>query len=186
MHWQYLIPIALLICQVDLIIIPTLQTNGFSFWETYFIAMPLSTVELLVQYYFFNWFRNEVVLKVLKKKASQDGLIKEGVELVRRVQSQPYGMSGHIRNYCFKVYASATDPNNKTIKRIKNGGYGVMLMLGIEPLTGGRLLGVIQCGAIGWWAGLYPLIIGNALRMLGIVKIWVYILSLWNNVFALL
>ncbi len=186
MYWQYLIPVVLFACHVDLVIIPALETNGFSFWETYLIAMPLGTVELLVQYYFFNWFRNEIVLKALKKKTSQDGLIKEGIELVQQVRNQPYGISGRIKNYCFKVYASATDPNNKTVKRIKKGGYGFMFLLGIEPLTGGRLFGVIQCGTIGWQKGLYPLIAGNALRMVGIVKVWGFLLSLWNNFFALL
>lgn len=183
-HWQYLIPPFWVICHVDWVIIPALNRNGFSFWETYFMAVTLSSIELFVQYYFFNWFRKEVVLETLKKKAAQDGLIKESVELVEQIRTQPYGISGRIRNYCSKIYASATDPNNKTAKRIKKSGYGMMFILGIEPLTGGRLLGVIQCGAIGWRSGLYPLIIGNALRMAGIVKIWEYISSLCDYALA--
>lgn len=183
-RWQYLIPPSWFFFHVDWVIIPALNRNGFSFWKTYLIAIVIGTIELFVQYYFFNWFREEVVLKTLKKKASEDGLIKEGVELVQQIRIQPYGISNHIRNYCFKVYTSATNPENKTVKKIKKGGYGIMFVLGIEPLTGGRLFGVIQCGAIGWRNGLYPLIVGNALRMLGIVKIWGYILSLWDYTLA--
>jgi len=177
-----MLPPSWVIFHVDWVIIPALNRSGFSFWETYFIAITIGTAELCVQYYFFNWFRRKVVLKTLKEKAAQDGLIKEGVEIAKQVRNQPYGISGRIRNYCLKVYASATDPNNKTVKRIKKGGYGFMFLLGIEPLTGGRLFGVIQCGAIGWRSGLYPLMMGNALRMLGIVTIWNFLLSIWDKI----
>ncbi len=178
MRWQYLIPIFLIICQVDLLIIPALRKTGFSFWETYFIAMPIGTIDLFIQYYFFSWFRKEVVLRALKKKAAQEGLVKEGVELVQQVRRQNHGVSTSIRDYCFKVYASATDRSNKTVKKIKRGGHVAMLILGLEPwIYGGRLLGVVNCSAIGWKSGLYSLALGNAIRMAGIVVVWDFILS---------
>ena len=139
--------------------------------------MPLGTAELFIQYYFFNWFRKKVVLKALKKKATKEGLVKEAVEIVQEVRQKPYGISTKIRDYCFRVYASATDPKNKTVKKIRRGGHGVMFLLGIEPYTGGRLIGVINCGAIGWKKGLVSLSLGNAIRMTGIVAVWDYILS---------
>ncbi|MEX1064047.1 MAG: hypothetical protein WD898_01825 [Candidatus Paceibacterota bacterium] len=178
MHWQYLIPVLLIIFQIDLIIIPVLRQAGLSFWKIYFIAMPMGTAELFIQYYFFSWFRKEVVLTVLKRKAAQEGLVKEGIELVQQVRQQNYGVSTRIKNYCFKIYASSTDPDNKTVKKIKRGGHGIMLLLGLEPwVYGGRLFGVVNCSAIGWRNGLYSLALGNAVRMTGIVAAWDFILS---------
>lgn len=174
-NWPFLGAALLFASNIDLILVPlVLNPSGLSFWIKYWIAMPIANLEILGWFYFWRWF----AWKWLPKREK----IEEAVEFVKSVIEllREHGLLKTITIKALWTFRWATNPNRLLF--LKKWGHAWMLFLGAEPFfTGGRLLGVVSCGAARWKAGLISLCIGNAIHVYVSIKSWDLIFYLWDE-----
>lgn len=182
-HWQYLIPPLLTILNVDWILMPIIQGRGVTGWLLFAIVSALAVAELFCWLHWAIWFRS-VALVEFAQKAARVAEVQEAIALGKEIRYdlKETGMweknKEKVIDYCFATFKKATNENNRFIRWVKRGGGLGLLILGIFPEPGTRTLGAICCGVMGWKKGIYPLAIGNIMRV-------GYMVGLWHLVFKL-
>lgn len=181
--WPFLGAAVLFIANVDLVLVPlVLKSSDLSFWSMYWIAMPIANLEIFGWFYFWKWFAWKWLPATEPVKETKE-LVKSIIELLRE-----HGLLGTIIYKVRETFKWATSPDQK--RSLEKWGHFLMLFLGFEPFfVGGRLLGVISCGAARWKAGLVSLCIGNAVHVYVSIKTWnlfFYLLDEYKGWFILL
>lgn len=183
-HWQYLVPPLILILNVDWVLLPLIKSYGVGGWTLFVGTSILAVTELICWYWFWKWFRKTSLIE-FAHRAKKGEEIQKAIALGREIEFD-LKMAGlwdeikaKILNYIFNSYKKATDENNRLMRCIKRGGAGAMIILGVSPEPGTRTFGAIVCGVTGWKNGLYPLAIGNILRVAYMVGLWQVIFSLF-------
>ncbi|MBI2064348.1 MAG: hypothetical protein HYT66_01395 [Candidatus Yanofskybacteria bacterium] len=173
--WPFWGAAVLFAANVDLILIPyVLKPRGLSFWTMYWVAMPIANLEIFGWFYFWRWFA--------WKWLPSTEPVKDTVELTKSVIEllNEYGLLGTIIYKIRKTFGWATNPGRK--RSLEKWGHFWMLFLGAEPFfAGGRLLGVVSCGATRWKAGLISLCVGNTAHVYISIKTWDLIFYLWDK-----
>ncbi len=186
-HWQYLIPLILTVSNVDWILMPIIRLAGINGWRLFIVISVLEIFELLLWYWFWEWFRKVAVLIEFKQYAKNDKRIQDAIKLGEEIQAElkKTGIldktKDKVMSFFFNTLCKYTDENNRFIKRVKRGRNIAMLLLGLDPYPGGRTFGIIFCGSAGWKNGLYPLAIGNTLRVAYTIGIFNYIISIFKK-----
>jgi len=167
--------ILLSVINVDLVVVPlVLRPMDLSFWAIFWIAMPIANLEIIGWVYFWKWFAWSWLPKTEP--------IKETIELTKNIIGllREYGLFGTIVYKVRQTFKWAVNPEHKA--SFKKWGHVWMLFLGSEPFfSGGRLLGVISCGATRWKVGLVSLCVGNTLHVYLSIKSWDLIFYLWRE-----
>jgi len=184
-HWQYGGAIALYVLNVDWIIMPKLKLHSLEGWWLFGVTSVLAVLELYLGYLFWDWFRR-VAVKEFAKRAAQSDMVQEAIEVGVEIKNdlQEAALWNKFKNriitFLFNTYRQATDENNRFMKWMKRGGAVGMFLCGINPEPGSRSAGAIFCGTACWKNGLYPLAIGNVLRVAYMVGIWDVIFKLFK------
>lgn len=177
-HWQYLIGILIFILNVDLVLVPLLKFKfGINGWSLFWIILILANMEMYGWYWFWGWWKHGVFSNFFAKRL-QDKRVQEVLELGKDIRHTLTltGQWQKAKDFFFNVFAWATDDGNRFLKRIKRGGYPVLFFMAVEPLPGGRTVGVVFCGMINWRGGLLALMLGNAVHVgwvVGLVN-WIF------------
>lgn len=185
-HWQYGGAIALYILNVDWILMPKLKWLGLNGWLLFAVTSILAVLELYLGYLFWDWFRR-VAVKEFAKRAAQSDMVQEAIEMGAEIKNDltEAGLwdkfKSRVINFLFNAYHQATDENHRFMKWLKRGGGMGMFLFGINPEPGTRTFGAIFCGTTGWKNGLYPLAMGNILRVAYMVGVWDIIFRLFKN-----
>ncbi len=186
-HWQYIIPITLIISNVDWILMPTIRLLGINGWRLFIIISVLEILEMIVWYFFWKWFKRVTVLVEFKEYAKSDSRVKDAIKLEEEIRAElkETGIldktKDKIISFFFNTLSKYTDDNNRFIKKVKRGRNIAMLLLGLDPYPGGRTFGTIFCGSTGWKNGLYSLAVGNTLRVAYTIGIMNYLISLFQK-----
>jgi len=183
-HWQYAGAIALYALNVDWIIMPKLKLLGLAGWWLFTITSILAVLELYLGYLFWNWFRR-IAVQEFARHAAQSEVVQEAIEMGSEIKKDLKKadlwdkIKNRIINYFFTTFKKSTDENSRFMKWLKRGGSIGMFICGINPEPGTRTIGAIFCGTTGWRRGLYPLALGNILRV-------AYMVGLWDILFKIL
>lgn len=185
-HWQYIVPPLLFILNVDWTLMPIIQSWGLKGWSLFIVSSILAVTELICWYRFWEWFR-KVSVPEFASRAKENKKVQETIALGKEIHGdlKKAGLWDKIKTkilgFCFNTYEKATDENNKLMAWIKRGGNVTMIGLGISPEPGTRTFGAVVCGVTGWKNGLYPLAIGNIMRIAYMVGLWHIIFLLFKN-----
>ena len=183
-HWQYLVPPLILILNVDWVLMPIIKGWGIDSLTLFIGTSILAVTELICCYWFWKWFRKtslvEFAHRAKKRKEVQEAIaLGKEIEFDLKMAGLLDEIKAKILNYIFNSYEKATDENNRLMRWTKRSGTGAMIILGVSPEPGTRTFGAIVCGVTGWKKGLYPLALGNILRVAYMVGLWQVIFSLF-------
>lgn len=176
-HWHYAGAVALYALNVDWIIMPKLKFIGLGGWWLFLVTSVLAVLELYLGYLFWDWFRRVAVVE-FAKRAAQSNVVQEAIEVSVEIKKELKKadvwdeVKNKIITYFFTTFKKATDESSRFMKWLKRGGNIGMFICGINPEPGTRTIGAIFCGTAGWKNGLYPLALGNILRVAYMVGIW--------------
>lgn len=180
-HWQYLVPILLTILNVDLILMPMIKGWGMRGWLLFSVVSVLAVIELFCWFFWARWFR-QVALVEFAKRAVEKKEVQDAIALGKEIHNdlKRAGIWESIKekamDFGFNTFQKATDENSRFVKWLKRiGGFGLWI-LGISPEPGTRTFGAICCGATGWKTGIFPLAVGNVMRV-------GYMLGVWHAIF---
>lgn len=168
-YWQFRVVAIVSILNTDLITFFLIAFGNFSIPLVISITLPLATTELLIQYWFWGWFRKEIVPGFVTEKLAQDKNLREVVELGKEVKNE-LEESGHwdLLQIVLKKFSEATNECNRLVKGIKRFGHLLIFLLGSEPLPFGRSVCFIFCGATRWKSGLVVLMLGNVIHVISV------------------
>ena len=184
-HWQYAGAVALYAFNVDWIIMQTLKLLGLGGWNLFVVTSVLSVLELFCGYLFWEWFRY-IAIQEFASSATQSGVVQEAIGMGKEIRDELKKadlwdkIKGRVINFLFDTYKQAANPDNRFMRWFKRSGNIGMFACGINPEPGTRTIGAIFCGTAGWKKGLYPLAIGNTLRVAYMVGIWDVIFKLFK------
>lgn len=185
-HWQYLVPPLLIALNVDWILMPLIKGTGANGWLLFEITSVLAVSEIVCWYHFWKWFR-KIAVPEFARRATKNKDVREAIELGKEIKFdlRMAGLWDEIKTkvirYSFKIYEKTTDENNRFMKWIKGSGAIAMIILGVSPEPGTRTFGAMFCGITGLKNGLYPLAIGNILRVAYMLGIWQVVFSFFKN-----
>lgn len=177
-HWQYLAGFLLLVANVD-VCIPFLKLLKISWLTIFFITWPIAILELSMWWVFWRWFEGVAFPEIkaaAKNKITSDEAMRNGVDLWHELRNHLeevwYMLKELIINHFLKIYTTAADKENQTVKRIKRWGHFFILLLGAAPIPTTRTLIAVICSITKWRSGFAALLIGDILHIAGVIVGW--------------
>ena len=159
--WPVLIWLAQAFFHSDLVVIPYLQSRGLSPKTIFFIVIPLVTIQIVYQIWFWGWVSTSFSQLHFSEKR----------HLINK-----------IRKWFLGQEQKSMSPNKSIVRRlIEWGGYGAVFILAAIPVWGVRFSLVISCGTAKWRNGSYALILGNIGRVSLVIIGWTVVFHFFRH-----
>lgn len=169
--WPFLCAIGVMLLNIDWVVIPALRRAHICGLRLILVAGALSTIELI----FWYWFWGRLLAAAIHAKKVQ-----ESIEFGKQIKNElvEEGYIERIKKFFINKLNGTLDNKGKVVRLIKAGGAFSMILAGISPEPGSRVIGIVFCRTTHWRRGFYYLAAGNVLHIC-------YIVGGWNFVFNL-
>lgn len=177
-HWQYAVGFLLALGYVDACI-PFLKLLEITWLAIFFITWPIAVLELCLWWWFWRWFEKVAFPEIrdaAKNKITSDGAAQEGIDLWHDIKNHLeelwFMFKELVISHFLKIYTTATDQENKTVKRVKRWGHFFVLILGAAPVPTTRTIIAVVCSITKWRSGFTVLLIGDILHVASVIVGW--------------